>query len=351
MSTLSGMACTAGGAYSGCMATDEIAPHAAPDAAAETRTADEYDIPWKEAIEGAFPEFMAFYFPDAHDAIDWAQGHEFLDKELHQVVRDAASGKKFVDLLVRVAGQDAVARLLYVHVEVQTQRDEAFAWRMFTYHHRLIDRWGQAVASFAVLADDSPGWRPTEYRTDVLGCTHVFGFPTAKLLDFEPELAALKRQSNPFALVTAAHLSALRTRRHAGRRFAAKRELVRLLYTQGWDRQRVIDLFAVIDWMLALPKELEQKVWQDINEIERKAQMKYVTSVERLAVERGQMTGRLEGKLEGKLEALTRLLTRRFGPLPEWVAERLASATVEQLEAWFDSGVDAATLAEVLGGH
>ncbi len=44
------------------------------------------------------------------------------------------------------------------------------------------------------------------------------GHKFVDLLDFEPELAALKRQSNPFALVTAAHLSALRTRRHMGRR-------------------------------------------------------------------------------------------------------------------------------------
>jgi hypothetical protein len=333
------------------------------EAAGEPRPADEYDIPWKEAIEGAFPEFMAFYFPAAHDAIDWTQGHEFLDKELHQVVRDAASGKKFVDLLVRVMGRDAAERLLYIHVEVQTQRDEAFASRMFTYHHRLIDRWGQAVASFAVLADDSPGWRPSQYRIDVLGCEHVFRFPTAKLLDFEPDLVALKRQSNPFALVTAAHLSALRTRRNVGRRFAAKRELVRLLYEQGWQRQRVIDLFAIIDWMLTLPKPLEQQVWQDIEDIERKSQMKYVTSVERLAIERGHMTGRLEGKLEGrlegklegrlegKLETLTRQLTRRFGPLPEWVAERLIAGTGEQLDAWSDRVLDAATLAEVFGGH
>ena len=51
----------------------------------------------------------------------------------------------------------------------------------------------------------------------------------AKLLDHEPRLAELKREGNPFALVTAAHLSALRTRRNAGQRFAAKRELVRLL--------------------------------------------------------------------------------------------------------------------------
>ena len=92
-------------------------------------------------------------------------------------------------------------------------------------------------------------------------------------------------------------------------------------------------------------------VWQHHAEIERKAQIKFVTSVERLAVERGREKWMAEGETKGKLETLTRLLTRRFGPLPEWVAERLASASVEQLEAWFDSGVDAATLAEVLGGH
>ncbi len=103
-------------------------------------------------------------------------------------------------------------------------------------------------------------------------------FPTAKLLDHEHRLAELKREANPFALVTAAHLTALRTRRDVGRRFAAKRELVRLLYAQGWERQRVIDLFAIIDWMLQLPKPLEQQVWQDIETIEGKADMKYVTS-------------------------------------------------------------------------
>jgi hypothetical protein len=327
----------------------------AKDSPPENRPADEYDLPWKEAIEGAFPEFMAFYFPAAHAGIAWAAGHEFLDKELHQVVRDAASGKKFVDVLVRVTGRDAVARLLYVHVEVQTQRDDAFAWRMFTYHHRLIDRWGPDVASFAVLADDSPGWRPAVYRISVLGCEHVFRFPTAKLLDHEHRLAELKREANPFALVTAAHLSALRTRRHPARRFAAKRELVRLLYTQGWSRQRVIDLFTIIDWMLALPKPQEQQLWQDIEEIERKADMKYVTSVERLAIERGHKTGvvegRLEGKLEGKLEALTRLLTRRFGPLPQWVTERTKGASAEQLDIWFDRGLDSTTLTEIFGGH
>ena len=165
-----------------------------------------------------------------------------------------------------------------------------------------------------------------------------------------------RRHSSPRPLQRFAVAAARRHhRRNVGRRFAGKRELVRLLYEQGWERQRVIDLFAIIDWMLTLPKPLEQQVWQDIEDIERKAQMKYVTSVERLAVERGRekwmAEGKVEGKLEGKLETLTRLLTRRFGPLPDWVAQRLNDGTLEQLDAWFDLGLDAATLAEVFGGH
>lgn len=334
-----------------------------PNPGPGTAPPDDHDSPWKDAIEGAFPEFMAFYFPQAHAAIDWTRDHIFLNRELRQVVRDAASGKKFVDVLVRVTGLDEAERWLFVHVEVQTQRDEALAKRVFTYHHRLIDRWGEAVASFVVLADDSPGWRPSDYRLRVLGCEHWFRFPTAKLLDHEYRLAELQRDANPFALVTAAHLMTLRTRHHAGRRFAAKRELVRLLYLQGWNRQRVINLFAIIDWMLALPKPLEQRLWQDIEDIERKADMKYVTSVERLAIERGMAQGmeiglekgleqgREQGREQGQLKTLTRQLTRRFGPLSGQTEARLAAATPDQLDQWTDRVLDAPTLEAVFGGH
>jgi hypothetical protein len=33
---------------------------------------DDYDSPWKEAVESYFPEFIEFYFPDASRQIDWA---------------------------------------------------------------------------------------------------------------------------------------------------------------------------------------------------------------------------------------------------------------------------------------
>jgi len=60
-----------------------------------TEPADDYDNPWKEMLEHAFPEFVAFYFPDADARINWARGHEFKNIELRQVVRDAELGKRF----------------------------------------------------------------------------------------------------------------------------------------------------------------------------------------------------------------------------------------------------------------
>jgi len=57
--------------------------------------------------------------------------------------------------------------------------------------------------------------------------------------------------------------------------YQAKLNLVRALYRQGWDRQRILDLFAVIDWMVCLPNALEQQLWQAIE-----TKMRYVTSVE-----------------------------------------------------------------------
>jgi hypothetical protein len=31
---------------------------------------DDYDSPWKDMLEHAFPEFMAFFFPQAYGAIN-----------------------------------------------------------------------------------------------------------------------------------------------------------------------------------------------------------------------------------------------------------------------------------------
>jgi predicted transposase YdaD len=67
-----------------------------------------------------------------------------------------------------------------------------------------------------------------------------------------------------------------------------------------------------------------------------------------LGIQKGIQEGRMEGRMEGMAvqarKQLRRQLTRRFGPLPEWVEERLDAAAVEQLEDWADRILDAQTL-------
>jgi len=61
----------------------------------------------------------------------------------------------------------------------------------------------------------------------------------------------------------------------------------------------------------------------------------------------GHRDGHREGQTQGKAESLLRLLRRRFGPLPDGIAERLTSATSQNLDRWTDRVLDAATLTEL----
>jgi hypothetical protein len=82
---------------------------------------DDYDSPWKEALTRYFAEFLDFYFPLAHQAIDWTQPHTFLDQELPQIVRDGEIGKRRIDRLVQVTTLNATVEWVYIHIEIQTK--------------------------------------------------------------------------------------------------------------------------------------------------------------------------------------------------------------------------------------
>jgi len=49
---------------------------------------DAYDSPWKDLIENHFREFLAFFFDEIHEAVDWTREIVFLDKELSAIAPD-----------------------------------------------------------------------------------------------------------------------------------------------------------------------------------------------------------------------------------------------------------------------
>jgi hypothetical protein len=308
---------------------------------------DDYDSPWKDAVTRYLPEFMAFHFPDAHAEIDWSRPHRFLDQELAQVVRNAELGKRSVDRLVEVASQASGTRWVYVHIEVQSQHDPGFAERLFVYNYRLFDRYRRPVATLAVLADERPHWKPERYGYALFGCRHYLEFPAVKLLDYEDQLERLLAELNPFALVTAAHLLTRQTHHDPEGRYAAKWRLARLLYQRDWERQRIIDLFAVIDWLLRLPHELEERLWGAVMELEQERNMPYVTSVERIGLRRGLDQGRKEGLQEGEATVLLRQIELKFGPPDEALRNRVESADSETLLHWSERILTAGTLEQL----
>ncbi|MFZ1241608.1 MAG: cytosolic protein, partial [Anaerolineae bacterium] len=98
------------------------------------RSETDYDSPWKEILEQYFPEFMAFFFPDAYADIDWQVNHEFMENELRQVIGEAELGVRRVDKLVKVYRLGGKEIWVMVHVEVQSQAEADFAERMYIYN-------------------------------------------------------------------------------------------------------------------------------------------------------------------------------------------------------------------------
>ncbi len=251
----------------------------------------DYDSPWKEALDAYFEPFLALLFPEVHRQVDWSRGYEPLDKELQQVVREAEVGRRYVDKLVKVWTKDGAECWVLIHVEVQTSRDVELPRRMYVYNYRIFDRYNRAVASLAVLADDDPNWRPTEFRSSLFGCEAGVRFPVVKLLDFAPHEATLETSANPFAQVVLAHLKTLETRDNPADRHAWKTRLVRNLYERGFAAKDVRELFRLIDWLMELPPALAGLFWQELDKIQEERRMPYVTSIERLARREGLRAG------------------------------------------------------------
>jgi len=285
----------------------------------------DYDNPWKQVIEDFFPDFLEFFFPQAYAVIDWTRGYEFLDKELQQLEADAEIGRRLVDKVAKVWLLDGEEAWVLIHVEVQGYYEKKFPQRIYEYNYRLFDKYNKQVISLAILADESESWRPSSYGYSLGGCRLSLEFPVVKILDYQTQWQMLEESSNPFAMVVMAHLQTKATHSNPQNRLDWKLRLVRMLFCKGYEREKIINLFRFIDWIMLLPFELTRNFKAELKREEEENKMRYVTSIERLAKEEGKIEGKMEGKIEGKIENaqenIVKILQIRFGSGTEQVVE------------------------------
>jgi hypothetical protein len=65
----------------------------------------------------------------------------------------------------------------------------------------------------------------------------------------------------------------------------------------------------------------------------------------------GEQQGEEKGIRQGEVKILKRLMSRQYGPLPGWAEERLAKASVDDLEQWADRVLEATSIEEVFGSN
>ena len=136
----------------------------------------------------------------------------------------------------------------------------------------------------------------------------------------------LQQKTNPFAIITRTHLSALETRQKPQKRLEVKLTLTKALYQAGYEKQDILNLFHFIDWMLNLPKTVEQQFALELNQYEEQQKMRYITSIEQKGIEKGLRQG-LEQGLEQELKTSRKyildVLILRFQQIPEDIENNL----------------------------
>lgn len=273
----------------------------------------EFDSPWKDALDLYLQPFLALFFPDIHEAIDWSKGYESLDKELSEIIREAELGPTVADKLFRVYLADGQDAWLLIHIEVQTQPDASFGERMFKYGYRIIDRYNRDVVSLAILGDMNRDWRPVHYERMRFGTGPSMRFRPIKLIDWVDRMEELDRNPSPIAAVVLAHLQSLLTHGDTKLRFDAKRRLLLGLYDRGYSQDDRWQLRRLVEWFLELPKELDAPLRIEVYEYAKEKQMPYVTGFEQLAREEGFAEGRSEGRLQELHDSIALLVESKFG--------------------------------------
>jgi hypothetical protein len=138
----------------------------------------------------------------------------------------------------------------------------------------------------------------------------------------------------------------LETRGSPQSRWRWKLRLVKGLYERGLSREQVRQLSRVLDWMLALPPEVNESFREEIHRFEEARKMPYVTTIERLAKEEG----RQEGVVDGFQNAIVELLKSKFAGAGAKYARKIrAERNIERLQAILVAVGRAETLDDVRG--
>ncbi|GGN38523.1 MULTISPECIES: hypothetical protein [Marinomonas] len=113
----------------------------------------------------------------------------------------------------------------------------------------------------------------------------------------------------------------------AEERQVCKFQLVQFMYERSYERDVILELFQVIDWMIRLPDVLERQFLESVYQLEESKKMPYVTSAEAF--------WNLERNAAGEAAIMLRLMACKYGvDVVAAYRERIEKAYAETLLEW-----------------
>ena len=141
-----------------------------------------------------------------------------------------------------------------IHIEVQGKADKTFAERMYTYFARIFDKYHRSITAFAILADRSKSFNPTQYSQDFLGTSLVYRFNNYKVL--AQNSSELATSNNPFAAVSLVVQLALQKKKLTEEDlFSLKLELAKALLVKSFDKQKIRQLLNFLRYYIRFEQE------------------------------------------------------------------------------------------------
>ena len=281
------------------------------------------DLLWKGLLEDSFGDFLRFFIPNADELFDFTKGIQFLDKELVKLFPETKNKNRRADKLARVFMKDGTQKWILVHVEIQGYVDNQFGFRMFQYYYRIREKYNQPVMAFAVLTDDNPNYRPTEFSEEFLDTKILYQYKTLKLSDYRPKDFQKLNNIFAFALEIAWYGLKANKPKQGETLYQLKINLFRRVQKKGYSGNDFRQLLKFLknyvsfeneEMLIKFEEETDKPVKSMgiIETVETYYKEYGVKEGKKIGKKLGRIEGKIEGKIEERSDTVVKLFSRGF---------------------------------------
>jgi len=247
---------------------------------------------------------------------------KWLDVELPKV-------QKVKNLRLDLLGQTADGQL--IHIELQSGNDAAMPFRMIEYCLGIQRLFGQFPRQILLYVGEAPMHMENGLRGQDL--SFQYGLIDMRTLDGDRLLESEEIGDNVIAI-----LARLRDDKEAVHRIVER--IAGLAMTE---RETALAQLMILAGLRHLAGTVEQEIQNmpidlDIRDHEVLGPL----------IIKAEQKGRQEGLQAGELTVLRRQIEKRFGALPHWAGEKLASMSTSELEDLSERVLDAGSVDELL---